>query len=490
MKRFKELLTEITMNNPGVMFLLEGRGTLPLKAGGDNMKDYLRKYLGLVEPEELHTFLTTPGQTIDLPYNDPPQDGSTRTGPENGIILHRKRGKSDPTNQPLVPQHITTLHNIDGMIHASGPDVVDSAGVKILAPTIPLNKLHKPTGELWHSGEPNNGWKFQDAIVKLFNKFKTTRHGKSGGGGKEPDAQLIVKRNESTPEVREYTNNDPDLGGSLKASLTVSGNPDTQKTVKHLKNIEIKLNAGAVVLSQSVLHEHDDPAIGWHSPDKYENDPQHEVTRKLLETIRDSTRTTKFLDHIKNIIGDRNKILTTPKKTIIAQPSSEESENLKDAQKHLASKNDFLIIGPSVYTLNPEIHEEFRSRGIPSTMLHHDENENEGKFKLLARAKNRKSGNVDVSMRFTDLHPSEAVLSPSYIQHLNNYTARLERSGGTGNQTPEKMAEFHKILRDYIPEKTFTAAETQAAKVKTARVLKEKQKALAEQEAKNSGNIS
>jgi hypothetical protein len=75
MKRFKELLTEITMNNPGVMFLLEGRGTLPVKAHGGDMKDYLRKYLGLVEPEELHTFLTTPGQTIDLPYNDPPSDG-------------------------------------------------------------------------------------------------------------------------------------------------------------------------------------------------------------------------------------------------------------------------------------------------------------------------------------------------------------------------------------------------------------------------------
>jgi hypothetical protein len=488
MKRFKELLTEITMNNPGVMFLLEGRGTLPVKAHGGDMKDYLRKYLGLVEPEELHTFLTTPGQTIDLPYNDPPSDGSPRTSPENGIILHLKRGKGDPTNQPLVPQHITTLHNINGMIHASGPDVVDSAGVKILAPTIPLNKLHKPTGEPWHSGGLNNGWKFQDAIVKLLNTFETTRRGKSGGGGTDPDAQLTIKRNVVTPEVREYKNNDKDLGGSLNARLTVSGNPDTQKTVKHLKNIEIKLNAGAVVLSQSVLHYH--PEKGWHSPDKYKNDPQHGVTRRLLEKIRDSTGTTRFLDHIKNIIGDRKKILTTPKTTIIPQPFSEESENLKDAQEHLASKNDFLIIGPSVYTLNPEIHDEFRSRGIPSTMLHHDENINEGKTKLLARAKNRKSGNVDVSMRFTSLHPSEAVLSPSYIQHLNNYTASLERSGGTGNQTPEKMAEFHKILRDYIPEKTFTAAEAQAAKVKTARVLKEKQKALAEQEAKNSGNIS
>ena len=483
MKRFKELLTEITMNNPGVMFLLEGRGMLPVKASGGNMKDYLSKYLGLVEPEELHTFLTTPGQTIDLPYNDPPSDGSPRTGPEYGIYLHLKRGKSDPTNQPSVPQHITTLHNIDGMIHASGPDVVDSAGVKILAPTIPLNKLHKPTGEPWHSGQLNNGWKFQHAIVKLLNIFKTTRRGKSGGGGTAADAQLTIKRNVVTPQKNKYNS------GVVIHSTNDKGSKDI-KTVKHLKNIEIKLNAGAVVLSQSVLHEHDDPAIGWHSPDEYENDPQHAVTRRLLETIKDSRGTTKFLDHIKNIIGDRNKILTTPKKTIIPQPSSEESENLKDAQEHLASKNDFLIIGPSVYTLNPEIHEEFRSRGIPSTMLHHDENENEGKFKLLARAKNRKSGNVDVSMRFTSLHPSEAVLSPSYIQHLNNYTASLERSGGTGNQTPEKMAEFHKILRDYIPEKTFTAAEAQAAKVKTARVLKEKQKALAEQEAKNSGNIS
>lgn len=479
MKRFKELLTEITMNNPSVMFLLEGRGTLPVKAHGGNMKDYLRKYLGLVEPEELHTFLTTPGQTIDLPYNDPPQDGTTRTGHEYGIILYLKRGKSDPTNQPLVSQHITTLHNIDGMIHASGPPVKDDAGNLIAAPTIPLNKLHKPTGGAWNSGEPNNGWKFQDAIVKLFDKFKTTRHGKSGGGGKEPDATLIVKRNEVTPQKNKYN-------GVVIHSTNNKGSKDI-KTVKHLKKIEIKLNAGAVVLSQSVLHEHDDPAIGWHSPDKYENDPQHEVTRRLLKTIRDSTGTTRFLDHIKNTIGNRNKILTTPKTTIIPQPFSEESENLKDAQEHLASKNDFLIIGPSVYTLNPEIHEEFRSRGIPSTMLHHDENENEGKFKLLARAKNRKSGNVDVSMRFTDLHPSEAVLSPSYIQHLNNYTNSLEKSGGTGNQTSEKMAEFHKILRDYIPEKTFAAAEAQAAEVKTARELKEE--ANFNNEQFNKGNM-
>ena len=485
MKRFKELLTEITMNNPGVMFLLEGRGKLPVQTHGGKMKHYLRKYLGLVEPKELRTFLTTPGQTIDLPYNDPPQDGTARTGPEYGIYLNRKREKGESTNQPSVPQNITTLHNIDGMIHASGPPVKDSDGNTILLPTIPLNKLHKPTGGPWFSGEPNNGWKFQDAVVKLFNKFKTTRGARSGGGGKDADLQIEVKRNVATPEVRKFENNDPDLEGPLEAKVTMSGNSDTQKTVKHLKNIEIKLNAGAVVLSQSVLHDH--PEIGWHSPNKYENDPQHAVTRRLLKTIRDSTGTTSFLDHIKNTIGNRNKIRTTPPKTIIPQPFSEESENLEDAQEHLASKNDFLIIGPSVYTLNPEIHEEFRNRGIPSTMLHHEENVNEGKSKLLARAKNRKSGNVDVSMRFTSLHPSEAVLSPSYLKHLSNYSASLIKSGGTGNNTSEKMAEFHKILRDYIPEKTFAAAEAQAAKVKTARELKEE--ANFNNEQFNKGNM-
>jgi hypothetical protein len=481
MKRFKQLLTEITMNNPGVIFLLEGTGTFGVKSNGGDMENYLSKYLGLVEPKELRTFLTTPGQTIDLPYNDPPVDGTTRTGPEYGIILNRKHEKGVAKNKPLVGQHITTLHNINGMIHASGPNIVDSDGAEILAPTIPLNKLHKPT-----AGE-NNGWKFQDAVVKLFNKFKTTRGARSGGGGKDADLQIEVKRNVATPEVRKFENNDPDLGGPLIAHSTLSGDSNTQKTVKHLKNIEIKLNAGAVVLSQSVLHEHDDPAIGWHSPDKYENDPQHEVTRRLLKTIKDHTGTTKFLDHIKNTIGNKNKIRTTPKTTIIPQPFSEESKNLKDAQEHLASKNDFLIIGPSVYTLNPEIHEEFRSRGIPSTMLHHDENENEGKFKLLARAKNRKSGNVDVSMRLTSLHPSEAVLSPSYLKHLSNYSNSLKKSGGTGNNTSEKMDEFHKILRDHIPEKTFTAAEEQAAKVKTARELKEK--ANFNNEQFNKGNM-
>ena len=480
MKRFKQLLTEITMNNPGVMFLLEGRGTFGVEAKGKFMKKYLNKYFKLPHGDELNTFLTSPGQTIELPKNAAPSDGSERKveDPEYGIFLNRKREKTETIGGGLKNHNITTLHNINGMIHASGPHVVDHAGNLIAAPTIPLNKLHKPTGGAWNSGEPNNGWKFQDAIVKLLNKFKTTRHGKSGGGGKEPDATLIVKRNEVTPQKNKYN------GGVVIHSTNNKGSKDI-KTVKHLKKIEIKLNAGAVVLSQSVLHY--DPLIGWHSPDKYKNDPQHEVTRRLLTTIRDSTGTTGFLDHIKNTIGNMNKILTTPNTTIIPQPFSEESENLKDAQEHLASKNDFLIVGPAVYTLNPEIHEEFRSRGIPSTMLHHDENVNEGKFKLLARAKNRKSGNVDVSMRFTDLHPSEAVLSPSYIQHLNNYTNSPEKSGGTGNQTSEKMAEFHKILRDYIPEKTFAAAEAQAAEVKTARELKEE--ANFNNEQFNKGNI-
>jgi hypothetical protein len=463
MKRFKQLLTEITMNNPGVMFLLEGRGTFGVKANGGSMKNYLSKYLGLVESNELDTFLTTPGQTIDLPYNDPPSDGSTRTGHEYGTILNHKRKKGAPENVPLSTVHITTLHNINGMIHASGPDILDSAGGAILAPTIPLNKLHKPTEE------ENKGWKFQDAIVNLFNKSKTTRGAISGGGGTDADLQMTVKRDEVTPKKTVYKTNNPDAE-TLTIHSTESQNRDTQRTVKHSKAIEIKLNKDAVVLSQSVLHYH--PEKGWHSPDKYENDPRMTVTRRLLKTIKDSTGTTKFLDHIKDKIGNRNNILTTPKSTIIPQPFSEESENLKDAQDHLASKNDFLIIGPSVYTLNPEIHKEFRSRGIPSTMLHHDENINEGKTKLLARAKNRKSGNVDVSMRFTSLHPSEAVLSPSYLKHLSNYSDSLGKSGGTGNHTSENMAEFHKILRDFIPEKTFKAAEAQAATVKTDRETK------------------
>lgn len=478
MKRFKELLIEITMNNPGVMFLFEGKGTFGVKAHGGNMKNYLSKYLGLVESNELDTFLNTPGQTIDLPYNHPPSDGTKRTGPEYGTILKRKRKKGVNKTIPLEDQHITTLHNINGMIHASGPNISASAGAagaEILAPTIPLNKLHKPT-----TGA-NNGWKFQDAVVKLFNKFKTTRNATSGGGGTDADLKMQVNREETTPNTNVYKTDNISIP-TITIHSTRSGDSTTQKTVKHTKNIEIKLSADSVVLSQSVLH--DDPAIGWHSPDHYESDPQHAVTRRLLKTIKDHTGTTKFLDYIKKTIGSRNKIQTTHKTTIIPQPFSEESENLKDAQEHLASKNDFLIIGPSVYTLNPEIHDEFRSRGIPSTMLHHEENIDEGKSKLLARAKNRKSGNVDVSMRFTRLHPSEAVLSPSYLKHLSNYSASLKKSGGTGNNTSEKMAEFHEILREFIPEKRFAAAVAQVDSIKTARELREKEK------AKKSDNIS
>ena len=475
MKRFKQLLTEITMNNPGVMFLLEGRGTFGVEAKGKFMKKYLNKYFKLPHGDELNTFLTSPGQTIELPKNAAPSDGSERKveDPEYGIFLNRKREKTETIGGGLKNHNITTLHNIGGMIHASGPGIINP---------IPLNTLHKPT----KNGGQTKGHKFENAIADVFNKFKVTEHARPGGPGRAKDFTLKIKRTTENPSTSTFKTGDLNVGDLTAHAVKDQGNANIT-TDRTPKDIEIKLNKDDVVLSQLTLN-HDPSKGGWHSPDEQKTDPRMKVTRRLLQSTAHPNGK-NFLDHINATYKSSQDIKAAynhdPNHTI-PQHDSMESTNLRDAQEHLASKNDFLIVGPAVYTLNPEIHAELRRRGIPSTMLHHDENENEGKFVLHSRIKEPTTGNVNISMRFTSLHPSEAVLSPTYLKHLRNYVESAKKEGGTTPNLTE-ISDFEKIIENHIPKRKMRKALADAIIVKTTRELKEE--ANFNNEQFNKGNI-
>lgn len=457
MKRFKQLLTEITMNNPSVMFLLEGRGTFGLETTGKKVEYHLGKYLGLEDQTAVKSFLQTPGSEIQLP----------RAVNLKGKIL---KGSNEDNTEHIIDK----LHNINGDIHASGPE---------LSSPIKLNTLHKPS----KNGGRTKGHKFEDAIADVFNKFGVTKHARPGGPGTAKDFTLKIKRILEYPSTTIYDTKNSNIGDLTAHSVNNQGNVNIS-TTRTPKDIEIKLNKHDVVLSQLTLN-HDLLRDGWHSPDWQKTDPRMTVTRRLLQsTTHPNGR--NFLDHINATYGSSQDIkdayIKNPKLRL-KQHNSVESTNLEDAQEHLASKNDFLIVGPAVYTLNPEIHAELRRRGIPSTMLHHEENENEGKFVLHSRIKEPSTGNVNISMRFTSLHPSEAVLSPTYLKHLRNYVESATKEGGTTPNLTE-ISDFEKIMENHIPKRRMRKALADAIIVKTARELKEE--ANFNNEQFNKGNIS
>ena len=398
MKRFKQLLTEITMNNPSVMFLLEGkkRGHFNLNIKTGDMLRHLTTYLpmSLANIDELKQNKT---HTLETPLALPYHSSHEKSGED--FLIHK-----------LV---LDEKNNIS---------VVNHAGEQV-----PLNKIEKP------SKTDNQGLLHELRTSRILKHYGISRRDSiAAGSGDAVDVMGTQKKYTETPTEQ----TDETEWGPFKTGHAKSGDSDHQYTVKNQHAFEVKEAPGKVVLSQLTLNYKPEDKK-WFIPTS--TDPKMEVTSRLLtdrrfahknypnvtllDTINSGTSNPGLLNSggIYGSNESHKQIYATPqtntngsqKRNVSGKPLFHEipqhdslpSTNLDEAQEHLAKKSDFLIVGTHLYTLNPEIHKELKSRKIPSIMLSHPENQKEGTFKLHTRVKSSSSGNVNVSMRFNeDLH--------------------------------------------------------------------------------------
>ncbi len=411
MKRFKQLLTEITMINTSVMFLLEARGSFKLNINTQGQRTRLTRYLPMsidsvaeFEKNKIHT-LETP---LTLRYHS----------------SHKKSGEDFSIHKLVLDEK----NNIS---------VVNDAGEQV-----PLNKIEKPTG-----GE-NEGHLHELRLSRVLKHYGIARRdSRVGGSGDGVDISGSQSQHTETPTDERHHS----PWGEFSTSHVQSGNPENLYTIKKQYGFEVKKSTSSVVLSQLTLNHVNGK---WVIPKT--TDPKMEVTARLLKDIRFAHKhypDVSLLDTINSGVSNPGTINTggiygsneshiksyaTPQRNAdgtqkrsktgkplfqeIPQHDSLSSTDLSEAQEHLAKKSDFLIVGRHLYTLNSEVHGELRNRGIPSIMLSHPENENEGTIRLHTRVKNPSSGNVNVSMRFNDdLHDGVPINHDHLVLLSNGY---------------------------------------------------------------------
>jgi hypothetical protein len=432
MKRFKELLIEITMNNPGVMFLLEGnRGHFNLNINTGDMLRHLTTYLpmSLANVDELKENKT---HTLETPLTLRYHSSHEKSGED--FLIHK-----------LV---LDEKNNIS---------VVNHAGEQVQ-----LNKIEKP------SKTYNEGLLHELRISRILKHYGIARRDSIvAGSGDAVDAMGTQKKYTETPTKQINKTQ----WGDFETGHAESGDSEHQYTVKKEHAFEVKEAPGKVVLSQLTLNYKPEDKK-WFIPTS--TDPKMDVTSRLLtdrrfahknypnvtllDTINSGTSNPGFLN-IGGIYGSNEshkQIYATPqfntngsqKRNVSGKPLFQEipqhdslpSTNLAEAQEHLAKKSDFLIVGTHLYTLNPKIHEELKSRKIPSIMLSHPENQKEGTFKLHTRVKSSSSGNVNVSMRFNDdLHDG--------VQMDHNHLVKLSNGFFNENNKKTYKNEFNDIMK-------------------------------------------
>ena len=398
MKRFKQLLTEITMNNPGVMFLLEGSGhyALNLKTGGGIPARHLAHF-GI---HDVPVFTTAGKHVLETPLTFKIHPNHNKRGGEDFEIKEIKLGTASKSGTALI--------------------AVGSDGTEL-----PLNMIQKNTKA------ENEGHLHELRISRILKHYGIARRDSIAAGSSDA-ADVTGERRENTETPTEQT--DETEHGPLVTSNLKSGNPENHFTAKTNHAFEVKKDNN-VVFYQRTLN-YNDVRSKWFIPET--NDSKFDVPDRqlkdpkfghpdfpeisLLDAINSGTSKPGSLntDGIYGSNISHQQIYATPRMSggkqmvtksgkplfqEIPQHDSLSSTNLKETQEHLAKKSDFLIIGTHLYTLNPEIHEALKSRNIPSIMLSHPENQKEGTFSLHTRVKNSESGNVNVSMRLNkDLH--------------------------------------------------------------------------------------
>jgi hypothetical protein len=421
MKRFKQLLTEITMNNPGVMFLLEGSGhyALNLKSGAGIPARHLAHF-GIYDVPKF-TLATKHELETPLTFKIHP-DHKSRGG-EDFQIKEIKMGSPSRYGHPLI--------------------AVGSDGTEV-----PLNMIQKNTKA------ENEGHLHELRISRILKHYGIARRDSIAAGSSDR-ADVESERRQPRETPTEQTNQTQ--YGPFRTTNFESGNPNHQFTVKTKHAFEVKKDKNVVFYQRTLKYNHDRskwviPETSdskFDVPDRQLKDPKFGHPNfpelSLLDAINSGISNPGFLN-TNGIYGSNishQRIYATPQMSAgkqkltksgkplfqeIPQHDSLPSTDLDQAQEHLAKKSDFLIIGTQLYTLNPEIHEALKSRNIPSIMLSHSDNKKEGTFNLHTRVKNSESGNVNVSMRLNkDLHDGV----PMNHDHMVALSNRFFNEGST-----------------------------------------------------------
>lgn len=436
MKRFKQLLTEITMNNPGVMFLLEGSGhyALNFKPGGGIPARHLAHF-GI---HDVPAFTLATKHELETPLTFKIHPDHESRGGEDFQIKEIKMGTPSRYGHPLI--------------------AVGSDGTEI-----PLNMIQKNTKA------ENEGHLHELRISRILKHYGIARRDSIAAGSSD-GADVESERRQRRETPTEQT--DKTEWDVFKTSHIESGEPNHQYIVKTKHAFEVKKDKNIVFYQRTLNYNHD--RFKWFIPKT--NDSKFDVPDRqlkdpkfghpnfpglsLLDAINSGISKPGSLN-IDGIYGSNishQQIYAKPqmhngkpKLTKSGKPLFQEipqhdslpSTDLDEAQEHLAKKSDFLIIGTQLYTLNPEIHEALKSRNIPSIMLSHSDNEKEGTFNLHTRVKNSESGNVNVSMRVNkDLHDGVQMNHDHMVALSNGFF-----NEGSTTKHDDKFDYFMKSIR-------------------------------------------